>query len=225
MVQNLFSGHEAWTLGSQVKTGAELSNNCHLRICWGKHWTDLADTNVLWGSFGDGFNSHFSEKFSPILRDALDIESEWIVAAWSWTRPLLSVSVAIPDPDGGHQRVTDAVKLKESYQCMLTCATLKAVDRYQQAKGLVWDEVGEAMDKDFESRTTALGWGKAVHLCLDFFLRDPAPDKVDEDETKWKQLLPPNKTNIPAAQPQYEWMLLWNDLTPLFQRSCRSKIS
>lgn len=70
----------------------------------------------------DGFNSHLREKVSLIPRDALDIEWEGIVfcayivnvPVWSWTSSLLSVSVAIPDLDGGHQKVTDAVKLNDS---------------------------------------------------------------------------------------------------------------
>ncbi|KAI3364145.1 hypothetical protein L3Q82_010962, partial [Scortum barcoo] len=59
--------------------------------------------------------------------------------------------------------VRDAVRLKkESYRTMLACGTPDAVDRYQQAKQAaartvleaktrVWEEFGEAMEKDYRS--------------------------------------------------------------------------
>ncbi|KAK3553178.1 hypothetical protein QTP86_031753 [Hemibagrus guttatus] len=131
-------------LDTRVKRGAELSTNHHLVVSWirlrrrmpdrlgrPKHivrvcWERLADPSV-----GGFFNSHLWESFNQIPR-------EW------WTL-----------------EIRDAVKLKkESYRAWLARRTLEAAEAGRQAKRtatrvvseaktLVWEEFGEATEKDY----------------------------------------------------------------------------
>ncbi|GAA6085164.1 receptor-type tyrosine-protein phosphatase F-like, partial [Tachysurus ichikawai] len=132
-----------------------------VRVCWER----LTESPVR-----EIFNSHLRQSFNQIPREVGDIESEWTMfstsivdaAARSCGR---KVSGACR---GGNPRtrwwtpeVRDAVKLKkESYRAWLARGTPEAADRYQRAKRAsarvvteaktrVWEEFGEAMEKDY----------------------------------------------------------------------------
>ncbi|KAK3534690.1 hypothetical protein QTP86_020345 [Hemibagrus guttatus] len=134
-------------LDTRVKRGAELSTDHHLGV----------------------FNSHLWESFNQIPR-----ESEWtmfsssIVDAAIW-----SCGCKVSGAGRGSNPLTqwwtlevrNAVKLKkESYRAWLARGTLEAAEVYRQAKQAaawvvseaktwVWEEFGEAMEKDY--RTTS----------------------------------------------------------------------
>ncbi|KAK3515089.1 hypothetical protein QTP70_006710 [Hemibagrus guttatus] len=121
------------------------------------------------------FNSHLRESFNQIPREVWDIESEWTMFSSSIVDAAIrscgrKVSGA---GRGGNPRtqwwtleVRDAVKLKkESYRAWLAWGTPEAAEAYRQAKRTtavvvleaktrVWEEFGEAMEKDYR---TALG--------------------------------------------------------------------
>ncbi|KAK3560563.1 hypothetical protein QTP86_010899 [Hemibagrus guttatus] len=116
------------------------------------------------------FNSHLRESFNQILREVGDIESEWTIFSSSIVDTAIrscgrKVSGA---GRGGNPRtqwwtleVRDAVKLKkESYRAWLARGTPEAAKAYWQAKRTtamvvseaktrVWEEFGEAMEKDY----------------------------------------------------------------------------
>ncbi|KAK3544536.1 hypothetical protein QTP86_015589 [Hemibagrus guttatus] len=143
-----------------------------VRVCWER----LTDPSV--------FNSHLRESFNQIPREVGDIESDWTMFSTSIVDAAIrscgrKVSVACP---GGNPRtqcrtleVRDAVKLKkESYQAWLARGTLEAAEAYRQAKQTtavvvseaktrVWEEFGEAMEKDYR---TALGKFWQTVRCL-----------------------------------------------------------
>ncbi|KAK3565106.1 hypothetical protein QTP86_033155, partial [Hemibagrus guttatus] len=132
-----------------------------VRVCWER----LADPSVR-----AVFNSHLRESFNQIPREVGDIESEWTMFSTSIVDAAIrscgrKVSGA---GRGGNPRtqwwtleVRDAVKLKkESYQAWLARGTLEAAEAYRQAKRTtavvvseaktrVWEEFGEAMEKDY----------------------------------------------------------------------------
>ncbi|KAK3559185.1 hypothetical protein QTP86_005078 [Hemibagrus guttatus] len=132
-----------------------------LRVCWER----LADPSVR-----GVFNSHLRESFNQIPREVGDIESEWTMFSTSIADAAIrscgrKVSGA---RHGGNPRtqwwsleVRDAVKLKkESYRAWLARGTLEAAEAYRQAKQTtavvvseaktrVWEEFGEAMEKDY----------------------------------------------------------------------------
>ncbi|GAA6108396.1 receptor-type tyrosine-protein phosphatase F-like, partial [Tachysurus ichikawai] len=149
-----------YVLDTRVKRGAELSTDHHLVVRWirwrGGTWTDLADPN----------------SFNQIPREVGDIESEWTTfstfivdaATQSCGRKVAGAC------RGGNPRtwwwtpeVRDAVKLKkESYRAWLARGTPEAADRYRRAKEAsarvvaeaktrVWEEFGEAIEKDYQS--------------------------------------------------------------------------
>ncbi|KAK3529813.1 hypothetical protein QTP86_006010 [Hemibagrus guttatus] len=132
-----------------------------VRDCWER----LADPSVR-----GVFNSHLPESFNQIPREVGDIESEWTMFSTS------IVDVAIqscgrkvsgagrggnPQTQWWTLEVRDAVKLKkESYRAWLARGTPEAAEAYQQAKRTtavvvseaktrVWEEFGEAMEKDY----------------------------------------------------------------------------
>ncbi|KAK3568863.1 hypothetical protein QTP86_018965 [Hemibagrus guttatus] len=117
------------------------------------------------------FNSHLRESFNQIPREVGDIESEWTMFSSSIVDAAIrscgrKVSGA---GRGGNPRtqwwtleVRDAVKLKESYQAWLARGTPEAAEAYRQAKRTtavvvseaktrVWEEFGEAMEKDYRT--------------------------------------------------------------------------
>ncbi|KAK3558236.1 hypothetical protein QTP86_013969 [Hemibagrus guttatus] len=134
-----------------------------VRVCWER----LADPSVR-----GVFNSHLRESFNQILREVGDIESEWTMFSTSIVDAAIrscgrKVSGA---GRGGNPRtqwwtleVRDAVKLKkESYRAWLAWGTPEAAEAYRQAKRTtavvvseaktqVWEEFGEAMEKDYRT--------------------------------------------------------------------------
>ncbi|GAA6083977.1 receptor-type tyrosine-protein phosphatase F-like, partial [Tachysurus ichikawai] len=112
------------------------------------------------------FNSNLRQSFNQIPREVGDIESEWTMFSTSIVNAAArscgdKVSGACR---GGNPRtrwwtpeVRDAVKLKkESYRAWLAQGTPEAADRYRrdkrvvaEAKTRVWEEFGEAMEKDY----------------------------------------------------------------------------
>ncbi|KAK3551381.1 hypothetical protein QTP70_016644 [Hemibagrus guttatus] len=134
-----------------------------VRVCWER----LADPSVR-----GVFNSHLRESFNQIPREVGDIESEWTMFSTSIVDAAIrscgrKVSGA---GRGGNPRtqwwtleVRDAVKLKkESYRAWLARGTPEAAEAYRQAKRTtavvvseaktrVWEEFGEAMEKDYRT--------------------------------------------------------------------------
>ncbi|KAK3536228.1 hypothetical protein QTP86_000137 [Hemibagrus guttatus] len=134
-----------------------------VRVCWER----LADPSVR-----GVFNSHLRESFNQIPREVGDIESEWTMFSTSIVDAAIrscgrKVSGA---GRGGNPRtqwwtleVRDAVKLKkESYRAWLAQGTPEAAEAYRQAKRTtavvvseaktrVWEEFGEAMEKDYQT--------------------------------------------------------------------------
>ncbi|KAK3514608.1 hypothetical protein QTP70_021525, partial [Hemibagrus guttatus] len=136
---------------------------CIVRVCWER----LADPFVR-----GVFNSHLRESFNQIPRKVGDIESEWTMFSFSIVDAVIrscghKVSGA---GRGGNLRtqwwtleVRNAVKLKkESYRAWLARGTPEAAEAYRQAKQTtavvvseaktrVWEEFGEAMEKDYQT--------------------------------------------------------------------------
>ncbi|KAK3538840.1 hypothetical protein QTP86_015967 [Hemibagrus guttatus] len=134
-----------------------------VRVCWER----LADPSVR-----GVFNSHLRESFNQIPREVGDIESEWTMFSTSIVDAAIrscgrKVSGA---GRGGNPRtqwwtleVRDAVKLKkESYRAWLARGTPEAAEAYRRAKRTtavvvseaktrVWEEFGEAMEKDYRT--------------------------------------------------------------------------
>ncbi|KAK3556749.1 hypothetical protein QTP70_016703 [Hemibagrus guttatus] len=134
-----------------------------VRVCWER----LADPSVR-----GVLNSHIRESFNQIPREVGDIESEWTMFSTSIVDAAIrscgrKVSGA---GRGGNPRtqwwtleVRDAVKLKkESYRAWLARGTPEAAEAYRQAKQTtavvvseaktwVWEEFGEAMEKDYRT--------------------------------------------------------------------------
>ncbi|KAK3553774.1 hypothetical protein QTP70_009300 [Hemibagrus guttatus] len=118
------------------------------------------------------FNSHLRKSFNQIPREIWDIESEWTMFSSSIVDAAIrscgrKVSGA---GRGGNPRtqwwtleVRDAVKLKkESCRAWLARGTPEAAEAYRQAKRTaagvvseaktrVWEEFGEAMEKDYRT--------------------------------------------------------------------------
>ncbi|KAK3508192.1 hypothetical protein QTP70_016980 [Hemibagrus guttatus] len=136
---------------------------CIVRICW-EHLADPSVRGV--------FNSHLRESFNQIPREVGDIESEWTMFSTSIVDTAIrscgrKVSGAghggNPQTQWWTREVRDAVKLKkESYQAWLARGTPEAAEAYRQAKRTtavvvseaktrVWEEFGEAMEKDYRT--------------------------------------------------------------------------
>ncbi|KAK3507545.1 hypothetical protein QTP70_028447, partial [Hemibagrus guttatus] len=149
-----------------------------VRVCWER----LADPSV-----GGVFNSHLRESFNQIPREVGDIESEWTMfsssivdaAIWSCGRKVSGAGRGDnPQTQWWTLEVRDAIKLKkESYRAWLARGTLEAAEAYRQAKQTtalvvseaktrVWEEFGDAMEKDYQM---ALGkfWQTVRHLRRD----------------------------------------------------------
>ncbi|KAK3562735.1 hypothetical protein QTP86_006512 [Hemibagrus guttatus] len=152
----------------------------HVLDTWVKRGAELSTDHHMVGVF----NSHLRESFNQIPREVGDIESEWTMFSSSIVDAAIQscgrkVSGA---SRGGNLRtqwwtleVRDAVKLKkESYQVWLARGTPEAAEAYWQAKRTtavvvseaktrVWEEFGEAMEKDYR---TALGKFWQTVRCL-----------------------------------------------------------
>uniref|UniRef100_A0A671UP04 Reverse transcriptase domain-containing protein n=1 Tax=Sparus aurata TaxID=8175 RepID=A0A671UP04_SPAAU len=134
-----------------------------VRVCWER----LAEPSAR-----EIFNSHLRESFDQIPREAGDIESEWTMFSTSIVDAAVrscgrKVSGACrggnPQTRWWTPEVRVAVKLKkESYRAWLSRGTPEAADGYRQAKRAaaravseaktrVWEEFGEAMEKDYRS--------------------------------------------------------------------------
>ncbi|KAK3571507.1 hypothetical protein QTP86_012853 [Hemibagrus guttatus] len=134
-----------------------------VRVCWER----LADPSVR-----GVFNSHLRESFNQIPMEVGDIESEWTMFSTSIVDAAIqscSHKVSGAGRSGNPQtqwwtlEVRDAVKLnKESYQAWLARGTPEAAEAYRQAKRTtavvvseaktrVWEEFGEAMEKDYRT--------------------------------------------------------------------------
>ncbi|KAK3509801.1 hypothetical protein QTP70_011165 [Hemibagrus guttatus] len=132
-----------------------------VRVCWER----LADLSVR-----GVFNSHLRESFNQIPREIGDIESERTMFSSSVVDTAIrscgrKVSGAgrggNPQTQWWTLEVRDAVKLKtESHQAWLARGTPEAAEAYRQAKRTtvavvweaktrVWEEFGEAMEKDY----------------------------------------------------------------------------
>ncbi|KAK3544176.1 hypothetical protein QTP86_006032 [Hemibagrus guttatus] len=132
-----------------------------VRVCW-EHLADPSVRGV--------FNSHLRESFNQIPREVGDIESEWTMFSTSIVDAAIrSCGRKVSGAGcGGNPRtqwwtleVRDAVKLKkESYRACLAWGTPVAAEAYRQAKRTtamvvleaktrVWEEFGEAMEKDY----------------------------------------------------------------------------
>ncbi|KAK3573272.1 hypothetical protein QTP86_019232 [Hemibagrus guttatus] len=132
-----------------------------VRVCW-EHLADPSVRGV--------FNSHLRESFNQIPREVGDIESEWTMFSSSIVDTAIrSCNRKVSGAGrGGNPRtqwwtleVRDAVKLKkESYRAWLARGTPEAAVAYRQAKRTtavvvseaktrVWEEFGEAMEKDY----------------------------------------------------------------------------
>ncbi|KAK3544375.1 hypothetical protein QTP86_010150 [Hemibagrus guttatus] len=134
---------------------------CIVRVCWER----FADPSVR-----GVFNFHLRESFNQIPREVGDIESELTMFSSSIVDAAIrscghKVSGAgrgsNPRTQWWTLEVRDAVKLKkESYRAWLARGTLEAAEAYWQAKRAasrvvseaktrVWEEFGEAMEKDY----------------------------------------------------------------------------
>ncbi|KAK3553862.1 hypothetical protein QTP70_012698 [Hemibagrus guttatus] len=134
-----------------------------VRVCWER----LAEPSVR-----GVFNSHLRESFNQIPREVGDIESEWTMFSTSIVdAPIQSCGRKVSGAGrGGNPRtqwwtleVRDAVELKkESYRAWLARGTPEAAEAYRQAKQTtavvvseaktrVWEEFGEAMEKDYRT--------------------------------------------------------------------------
>ncbi|KAK3524458.1 hypothetical protein QTP70_029309 [Hemibagrus guttatus] len=134
-----------------------------MRVCWER----LADPSVR-----GVFNSHLRESFNQIPREVGDIESEWPMFSSSIVDAAIRScgrKVSGAGRGGNPQKqwwtleVRDAVKLKkESYRAWLARGTPEAAEAYRQAKRTtavvvseaktrVWEEFGEAMEKDYRT--------------------------------------------------------------------------
>ncbi|KAK3511457.1 hypothetical protein QTP70_009017 [Hemibagrus guttatus] len=137
-----------------------------VRVCW-EHLADPSVRGV--------FNLHLRESFNQIQREVGDIVSEWTMFSSSIVDAAIrscghKVSGASrggnPQTQWWTLEVRDAVKLKkEFYQAWLARGTPEAAEACWQAKRTaarvvseaktrVWEEFGEAMEKDYR---TALG--------------------------------------------------------------------
>ncbi|KAK3506039.1 hypothetical protein QTP70_003193, partial [Hemibagrus guttatus] len=146
-----------------------------VRVCWER----LADASVR-----GVFNSHLRESFNQIPREVEDIESEWTMFSSSIVDAAIrscgrKVSGAgcgsNPQTQWWTLEVRDAVKLKkESYRAWLARGTPEAAEAYRQAKQTtavvvseaktrVWEEFGEAMEKDYRTASGKF-WQTVRHL-------------------------------------------------------------
>ncbi|KAK3535249.1 hypothetical protein QTP70_005957 [Hemibagrus guttatus] len=146
-----------------------------VRVCWER----LADPSVR-----GVFNSHLWESFNQIQREVGDIESERTMFSSSIVDAAIrscgrKVSGAgrgsNPRTQWWTREVRDAVKLKkESYRAWLARGTPEAAEAYRQAKQTtavvvseaktrVWEEFGEAMEKDYQTASGKF-WQTVRHL-------------------------------------------------------------
>uniref|UniRef100_A0A669C209 Reverse transcriptase domain-containing protein n=1 Tax=Oreochromis niloticus TaxID=8128 RepID=A0A669C209_ORENI len=189
-----------------------------VRVCWER----LAEAPVR-----EIFNAHLRQSFNNISRETGDIESEWTMfsvsiaeaAALSCGRKVVGAC------RGGNPRtkwwtpeVKGATRLKkESYRAWLACGTPEAADRYRQAKRnatravaeaktRVWEEFGEAMEKDFRTASKRfwqtvrrLRRGKRCSTCTVYSAGGALLTSTEKIVRRWKEyfedLLNPTDTS------------------------------
>uniref|UniRef100_A0A669BJZ3 Reverse transcriptase domain-containing protein n=1 Tax=Oreochromis niloticus TaxID=8128 RepID=A0A669BJZ3_ORENI len=189
-----------------------------VRVCWER----LAEAPVR-----KIFNAHLRQSFNSIPRETGDIESEWTMfsvsiaeaAALSCGRKVVGAC------RGGNPRtkwwtpeVKGATRLKkESYRAWLACGTPEAADRYRQAKWnaaramaeaktRVWEEFGEAMEKDFRTASKRfwqtvrrLRRGKRCSTCTVYSAGGALLTSTEKIVRRWKEyfedLLNPTDTS------------------------------
>ncbi|KAK3551449.1 hypothetical protein QTP70_017426, partial [Hemibagrus guttatus] len=189
-----------------------------VRVCWER----LADPSVR-----GVFNPHLRESFNQSPREVGDIESEWTMFSTSIVDAAIrSYGRKISGAGrGGNPRtqwwsleVRDAVKLKkESYRAWLVRGTLEAAEAYRQAKRTtavvvseaktrVWEEFGEAIEKDYQ---TASGKFWQTVRCL----RREEPEAEDSEVDSFitqaevtevvQQLLGGKAPGVDEIRPEY----------------------
>ncbi|KAK3558852.1 hypothetical protein QTP86_030442 [Hemibagrus guttatus] len=148
-------------LDTRMKRGAELSTDHHLVVSWIRLRRRMPDrlgrpkriVRVCWERLADPsvrgvFNSHLQESFNQIPREVGDIESEWTMFSTS------IVDAAIRSC--GRKGTPEAA---EAYrQAKQTTAVVVS-----EAKTWVWEEFGEAMEKDYRTASGKF-WQTVRHL-------------------------------------------------------------
>ncbi|KAK3557563.1 hypothetical protein QTP70_030496 [Hemibagrus guttatus] len=195
----------------------------HVLDTWVKRGAELSTDHHLVGVF----NSHLRESFNQIPREVGDIESEWTMFSTSIVDAAIrSCGHKVSGAGcGGNPRtqwwtleVRDAVKLKkESHQAWLARGTPEAAEAYRQAKrttamvvaeakARVWEEFGEAMEKDYR---TASGKFWQTVQCL----RKEEPEAEDSEVDSFitqaevteevQQLLGGKAPGVDEIRPEY----------------------
>uniref|UniRef100_A0A3P9BAT4 PH domain-containing protein n=1 Tax=Maylandia zebra TaxID=106582 RepID=A0A3P9BAT4_9CICH len=187
----------------------------------------MTDEGVLGTSSRRPSPRQLRQSFNSIPRETGDIESEWTmfsisideVAALSCGRKVVGAC------RGGNPRtkwwtpeVKGATRMKkEPYRAWLACGTPEAADRYRQAKRnaawavaeaktRVWEEFGEAMEKDFRTASKRfwqtvrrLRRGKRCSTCTVYSAGGALLTSTEKIVRRWKEyfedLLNPTDTS------------------------------
>ncbi|KAK3506712.1 hypothetical protein QTP70_016249 [Hemibagrus guttatus] len=164
MIDLVVMSSDLWphVLDTQVKRGAELSTDHHLVLSWIRLRRRMPDrlgrpkriVRVCWERLADPsvrgvFNSHLWESFIQIPREFGDIESEWTMFSSS----IVDAAIRSCDRKG-------TPKAAEAYwQAKRTTAVVVS-----EAKTRVWEEFGEAMEKDYRMASGKFWWQTVQHL-------------------------------------------------------------
>uniref|UniRef100_A0A669BVU6 Endonuclease/exonuclease/phosphatase domain-containing protein n=1 Tax=Oreochromis niloticus TaxID=8128 RepID=A0A669BVU6_ORENI len=189
-----------------------------VRVCWER----LAEAPVR-----EIFNAHLRQSFNSIPRETGDIESEWTMfsisiaeaAALSCGRKVVAACHGgNPQTKWWIPEVKGATRLKkESYRAWLARGTSEAADRYRhakrnaaravaEAKTRVWEEFGEAMEKDFRTASKRfwqtvrrLRRGKRCSTCTVYSTGGVLLTSTEKIVGRWKEyfedLLNPTDTS------------------------------
>ncbi|KAK3572591.1 hypothetical protein QTP86_000401 [Hemibagrus guttatus] len=150
-------------LDTQVKRGAELSTDHHLVVSWIRLRRRMPDrlgrpkriVRVCWENLADPsvrgvFNSHLRQSFNQIPREVGDIESEWTMFSSSIVNAAIrSCGHKVSGAGcGGNPRTQWwTLEVREAAEAYRQ-AKQAAVRVVSEVKTLVWEEFGEAMEKD-----------------------------------------------------------------------------
>ncbi|KAK3520878.1 hypothetical protein QTP86_015402 [Hemibagrus guttatus] len=151
-------------LDTRVKRGVELSTDHHLVVSWIRLQKRMLDrlgrpkhiVRVCWECLADPsvrgvFNSHLRESFNQIPREVGDIESEWTMFSSS------IVDTAIRSC--GRKLAQGTPDTAEAYRQAKQAAAWVV----SEAKTQVWEEFGEAIDKDYRTASGKF-WQTVRHL-------------------------------------------------------------
>ncbi|KAK3505725.1 hypothetical protein QTP70_020346, partial [Hemibagrus guttatus] len=143
-------------LDTRVKRGVELSTDHHLVVSWIRLWRRMPDrlgrpkriVRICWERFADPsvrgvFNSHLRESFNQIPREVGDIESEWTMFSSS------IVDAAIRSCGRKVSGAGRGGNPRTQWWTLEAERTTAAV--VSEAKTRVWEEFGEAMEKDYRT--------------------------------------------------------------------------